>query len=272
MKKSSSKTLGLVQVSLIGAIIVLMAALPVLGYIPLGFMNATIIHVPVIIASIVLGPKKGAVLGFIFGLTSLVRSTTTPNLTSFVFSPFYQAGEIGGSPLSLIVCFVPRILVGVTPYYVYKGMTKLFKGKRGTDAVSVIIAGIAGSLTNTLLVMNFIYMFFGKSYAAAQHLPKITEGISKYLPNLPSETVTSLAQETLSLLSSGADAVAQLTTAGIPLENAHQILDGINLSTSHIYNTFILSTICLVGVPEAIVAAVITVAVVKPLMKMKKSN
>ena len=43
------------------AIMMIMTVVPVLGFIPLGFMNATIIHIPVIVGSILLGPKKGAV-------------------------------------------------------------------------------------------------------------------------------------------------------------------------------------------------------------------
>ena len=62
MRAEREKTLGLVQVSLFGALIIIMAFTPFLGYIPLGFTRATIIHIPVILGSILLGPKKGAIL------------------------------------------------------------------------------------------------------------------------------------------------------------------------------------------------------------------
>ena len=58
MEKKSDKVLGLVQLALFSAIIIIMAFTPFLGYIPLGFTRATIIHIPVIIGSILLGPKK----------------------------------------------------------------------------------------------------------------------------------------------------------------------------------------------------------------------
>ena len=71
------------------AVMMVMTVVPVLGYIPLGFMNATIIHIPVLVGAILLGPKKGAALGFFFGLTSMWKNTALmPNLTSFVFTPF----------------------------------------------------------------------------------------------------------------------------------------------------------------------------------------
>lgn len=157
-----SETREQVLVALFAAIILIMAFTPMIGYIPLGFTRATIIHVPVIIASIMLGPKKGAFLGFLFGLTSLINNTLNPTVTSFVFTPFFMLGNTEPSWLSLIVCFVPRILVGVIPYYVRKLTRKL------PDIISYPFAGLLGSLTNTVLVMNLIYLLFKESYAAAQ--------------------------------------------------------------------------------------------------------
>lgn len=157
---NNSRTFGIVILGLFIAIILVLANTP-LGYIPLGFMRATTIHIPVIIASVVLGPKKGAFLGFVFGLTSLLNNTFNPTATSFVFSPFYSVGGVGGNFWSLVICFLPRILVGVVPCYVYK----LIKGK--SSSAALLCAGLAGSLTNTILVMHFIYLFFGSAYAAA---------------------------------------------------------------------------------------------------------
>ena len=159
MNKTSTREL--VLVALFCAIIVIMAFTPMIGYIPLGFTRATIIHIPVIIASIILGPKKGAFLGFVFGLTSFINNTINPTVTSFVFTPFFSLGNAEPSWLSLIVCFVPRILVGVVPYYVRKITKKL------PDVISLALAGLFGSLTNTILVMNLIYLLFRESYAAA---------------------------------------------------------------------------------------------------------
>ncbi len=74
---SNNKTFKLVLTSLFAAIIVIMAFTP-LGYIPLVVINATIIHIPVILGSLFCGPKHGAVLGFLFGFTSFIKNTVTP--------------------------------------------------------------------------------------------------------------------------------------------------------------------------------------------------
>jgi len=166
----NTKTSELVKVSLFVAIIVLMAVTPFLGYIPLGFTRATIIHIPVIIGSILLGPKYGGFLGFVFGLTSLLNNTFNPTVTSFVFTPFYSLGTYSGNFWSLVIVFLPRILVGIVPYYIYRGMKKV----KDNDVLALGVAGVGGSLTNTLLVMSFIYLFFGQSYAQAKDVPLST--------------------------------------------------------------------------------------------------
>ncbi|MEG2287680.1 MAG: ECF transporter S component [Ruthenibacterium sp.] len=166
MRKSSPRALDLAQLALFGAIVIVLAFTPFVGYIPLGITKATIIHIPVMIGSILLGPKKGAVLGALFGMTSLISNTIAPTLASFTFSPFYS----GGNFWSLVVCFVPRVLVGVVPYFVYRGIKKLQKNKKASETVALALAGLAGSMTNTLLVMNLIFVFFRDSYAQVKGL------------------------------------------------------------------------------------------------------
>ena len=87
MNHATKKTQDMVKLALFAGIIVVLSMTP-LGYIPLGAVKATTIHIPVILGSILLGWKAGAALGGLFGLTSLIVNTLTPSLTSFTFSPF----------------------------------------------------------------------------------------------------------------------------------------------------------------------------------------
>ena len=167
---SNKKTFQMVLTALFTAIIIIMAVVPYLGYINLVVIKATLIHVPVIIGSIILGPKKGAFLGSVFGATSLINNTFNPSLLSFAFSPFYSVGDVGGNFFSLIICFIPRILVGIVPYFVYIGIRKLLKEKKGSDWLALPVACVAGALTNTLLVMNLIYICFSEQFAAAKQI------------------------------------------------------------------------------------------------------
>lgn len=153
----------LTQIALLSAIMVVMAFTP-LGYIPLPFMNATTMHLPVIIGACLLGPKVGGILGGLFGITSVVKATIQPAITSFVFTPFYSLNpQFHGSAASLIVAIVPRILIGVFAGLVFQALMKLMKN----ESVSLAIAGFVGSMTNTIGVMGLIYLLFGDQYAMA---------------------------------------------------------------------------------------------------------
>lgn len=151
------------QIALLAAIMIVMAFTP-LGYIPLPFMNATTMHIPVIVGACLLGPKAGGVLGGLFGITSVVKATIQPNITSFVFTPFYSfSPEFSGNWMSLIVAILPRILIGVVAGLVFQGLVKLIRNQ----TVSLAVAGVLGSMTNTIGVMGLIYLLFGEQYAAA---------------------------------------------------------------------------------------------------------
>ncbi|MDF2612371.1 MAG: putative rane protein [Clostridia bacterium] len=163
--KQTYDTKKLVLIAVFAAIEVILACTP-LGFIPIGVTRATTVHIPVILGGILIGPGAGAVLGAVFGLTSLVINTINPTVTSFVFSPFYSVGEMSGNIWSLVIVMVPRILIGVTAHYSFKAVMKLDKSK----VLAYIIAGLVGSLTNTLMVMGGIYLFFGESYAAAKEI------------------------------------------------------------------------------------------------------
>lgn len=160
----------LTEMSIFTAIILIMAFTP-LGLIDLPLIKATILHVPVIVGCILLGPKKGAFLGFEFGLTSLIKNSMAPSVLSFAFSPLIPViGSDHGSPLALVICFLPRILVGVVPYFIYK-LIRMIPVKKGiSQTIALVAAGASGAFTNTGLVMGFIYIFFKNAYAQANSI------------------------------------------------------------------------------------------------------
>ncbi len=162
---NNKKTLSMVMTGLFMAIIAVMTFIPNVGYINLIVIKATLLHVPVIVGSIVLGPKKGAVLGATFGITSLIKNTLEPSLLSFAFSPFYQVGDIGGNGWSVVIALVPRILVGVVPYFVFVGIEKLLSNVKARRTVALPVACASGAL-----VMHLIFFCFRDEFAAAQNV------------------------------------------------------------------------------------------------------
>lgn len=114
-------------------------------------IKPTIVHIPVIIASILYGPRVGATLGGLMGLISVVTNTIVLLPTSYLFSPFVENGNL----YSLMIAMIPRILIGITPYYVYN----IMKNKAG-----LILAGAVGSMTNTIFVLGGIFVLFSSVY------------------------------------------------------------------------------------------------------------
>ncbi|MCL1948263.1 MAG: ECF transporter S component, partial [Turicibacter sp.] len=55
------RTRFMIQVTMLCAIQVVMMVVPFLGFIPLGPINATTLHLPVVVAGTVLGVKGGAI-------------------------------------------------------------------------------------------------------------------------------------------------------------------------------------------------------------------
>lgn len=158
----TEKNYELVLTALFVAIIIIMAFTP-LGYIPLVVINATIIHIPVILGSLFLGPKKGAFLGFVFGLTSFLNNTfKAATASAFVFSPVLAANVVGVSGIfkSMYICFVPRILVGVIPYFVYKLIRYILKGNK---RITRIFVDLAASLILFVSVRAFLVNLLGDS-------------------------------------------------------------------------------------------------------------
>lgn len=114
---------------------------------------AMFIFLPTIVTSIVYGPKLGALMGFLAGLITLIRAYVAP-LSAFDY--FFH------NPL---VAILPRIFIGITPYFAYEEFKKIFKFK-GSENVSAAIAGAVGAITNTILVVLALYFVFGDNIIA----------------------------------------------------------------------------------------------------------
>lgn len=114
-------------------------------------IKPTLVHIPVIIASIIYGPQIGSILGLLMGIISVITNTVILLPTSYLFSPFVDHGNI----YSLIIAIVPRVLIGVVPYFVYKILS---------NRVGLVLSGLLGSLTNTVFVLGGIFIFFSSVF------------------------------------------------------------------------------------------------------------
>lgn len=242
--KTHKRTLFLAQFSILLAIEALFCFTP-LGSLPaMGPIVMTTAMIPVVITAIMLGTGAGSLMGAFAGLFSfLVHSFMTPNpLTAFVFTPLYPPGNFW----SLVVCFVPRILVGTVAGLVYKGMMKAVPKR---DWLAYGLAGLLGSLTNTVGVMGGIWAFFGTKYVQAFPVEAVIDTIQGY---------AGIAGKTL------ADA------SQLPAEQVGNMLAQDSAFGGSVLIFFILFTVLTSGIPEAILSTVASIAVCKPLKQASK--
>ena len=126
----SLNTRKMVIAGILGAIAILLAVTR-WGFIPVPNFtgNATILHVPAILGGVLEGPVVGFLVGGIFGVFSFIQAEV----------PAFK------DPL---VAILPRLFIGIVAWLVFVGL-------RGTNVyVAAIIAGILGTLTNTVGVLG----------------------------------------------------------------------------------------------------------------------
>jgi len=129
-------TRKIVIAGVMGAISVFLGATH-LGFVPwLAGAALTVMHVPVIIGAVLEGPWVGVAIGAIFGVFSLLQGAMAPTGPADVWFT---------NPL---VSILPRLFIGPVAWLVYRAL------RRTSEAVALVSAGIAGSLTNTILVLS----------------------------------------------------------------------------------------------------------------------
>lgn len=147
MKKQT--TLTVAMLGIFSALILLMTFTPI-GYlvIPGIGVSATLIHIPVIVGAVVLGPKLGTALGLVWGVTCVVRAAVMPQS---VLDPLF---------VNPLVSVIPRVLVGLFAGLVFVGLKKCMKEKKGSIVVSAAVAGAVGALTNTIFVLGILFAVY----------------------------------------------------------------------------------------------------------------
>lgn len=146
------KTRKMVMSAMFAAIIALLGVTP-LGLIPLGFINVTILCVPVIVGTVLLGLRTGLLLGACFGLCSMLSMM---GLTMTPPSALASALLAQSPALAVIMCLLPRLTVPAVTWAVYK----LVAGRTEHSLKALPFAAVAGSLTNTVLYLGLMLLFY----------------------------------------------------------------------------------------------------------------
>lgn len=125
---------------------IIIALIIVMSFTMLGFItissgaSITLVHIPVLIGAIVLGKKYGAVLGFIFGICSLILAFMNVSTNAPFTNP--------------IVSILPRILFGFMISPIYNLIKKLIKN----DIISTVLSLCLCTLIHTIVVLVPMYI------------------------------------------------------------------------------------------------------------------
>ena len=136
----------------------LTAVLRVMAYTPIGFLTIgplaiTLNMIPVAIGAVALGPKGGAILGAVFGITSFLQcigigGTSPMGVILFEINPV----------LAFVQRFLPRLIMGVLTAYIYKHVKKAMGA-----GVASYASGFFAAFLNTLLFMSLLVLLFGNT-------------------------------------------------------------------------------------------------------------
>jgi len=145
--RKNQKVRYLTQLALLVAIELVMWQTP-LGYLRTPLLNVSFLTVPVAIGGMLLGPAAGALLGTVFGLTSLADTFLTGGMKAILFSI---------NPLGcVVVTVVARLLCGWLAALIFAALNRLRKG----SMMAYVVGALSCPLLNTVFFMGFIMLFY----------------------------------------------------------------------------------------------------------------
>ncbi len=145
-----ASVLNLTLTAIFLAIIIVMSFTPI-GYLKIGTIEISLLAIPVAAGAALLGVGGGALLGLVFGVTSLIQcfGMSAFGTTLFGINP----------ALTAILCIVPRVLVGVASALVYK----VLKNKNVQSNASSLLSFLTAAVVNTVLFVGLFITFFGNT-------------------------------------------------------------------------------------------------------------
>ena len=153
MKTTVQKTLQMVEMAMLVALVVVLQLIS--GLIKFGPFSLSFVLLPVVIGSIVLGYKKGAILGAIFGIVVVIQCATGIDVGGFILwgiNPF----------LTALICIVKGMAAGMVPGLIYRLINKNDTiGVRG--AIASIVAALSAPIMNTGLFLIGLSVCFNST-------------------------------------------------------------------------------------------------------------
>jgi uncharacterized membrane protein len=149
----NKRTFEISMISVFVALIIAFAMIPQVGYITIGFVALTTVHIPVLIGGTFGGRKVAYSLALAFGLSSFTYSFIAPSGINIAFQ----------NPL---VSILPRVIWGLVFFEVYTWLSSVIKNRY----VAVSVHMVVSTIIHTILV-SLVLVFFGQSVLESVGLP-----------------------------------------------------------------------------------------------------
>ena len=153
LKSQKQKTLELVQLSMLAALVVVLqilsALIPPIG----GMVSITLTLIPVVIGAILFGKKGGAILGFTFGVIVMINCITALDPGGNILwntNPF----------LTAFLCLLKGTLAGFVPAVVYSAVTSSKTVSTTKKIFSTALAAMLAPIVNTSTFVIGMLLFF----------------------------------------------------------------------------------------------------------------
>lgn len=147
MKQRHLTTYKMSILAILTALLLVQAFVPMIGNLTLipGLPAITTIHLTVMIGAIILGPRDGAILGTVWGLTSLVRAYVMPTdvLSILIFR-------------NPVIAILPRLLVGLVAGQLYRQLRQWSI----KAPLAMALAALLGTAVNTACVIGLTWLFY----------------------------------------------------------------------------------------------------------------
>ena len=146
--RSSNKVQRLTTLAIFSAIVVVVQLF--FGSFTVNGISFSVVLIPIVVGGAILGPSAGTILGFLFGLITLINGLCYRDpFTAFLL---YNTGA-KGTIVTALVCLLKATLAGLVSALIYKALEKK------NQYIAVIMAAASAPIVNTgifLLIMIFV--------------------------------------------------------------------------------------------------------------------
>lgn len=131
-------------------------------------VSLTIMHIPVILATLIGGLVPGLGTGLIFGIFSIIQAAMSP---TGVLDPLF---------VNPLVSVLPRMLIAVVTWAIEKLISFIPKMPK---IISGAVASFFGSMANTVLVIGVLYILYHSKMLEAMGNLGYIAGLAVLMPN-----------------------------------------------------------------------------------------